>query len=287
MYLNLISDLHLDTRTGEHWLAEIPQILPSNPRQGRGQGLVIAGDLSSCTAPRYRDYLSALARGYEQTLYVPGNHEFYSAPGSLPDTLDYIERVCKFLPEPVLILRAGAPGYDLPRFVDEDEEVVNLPPPTRVLGATCWTDVPEDMSPELAKQTLNDYNFVPGLDSGRSPIRLAEVGALHRMDVRWLKDSVDEAADQGFRALVVTHHSPDRRLSVLNRSRAGGGLGPFYYASDMGSLLTRPNIVGWFHGHTHDARVTKLRDCDFPFLTNAYGYPGESTGFARGAGVIV
>jgi hypothetical protein len=238
MYLNLVSDLHLDTRTGERWIEEIPHILPSNSRQGRGQGLIIAGDLSSCTAPRYRDYLSAMARGYEQTLYVAGNHEFYGSTGSLPDTLDYIERTCKFLPEPVLLLRAGVAGYDLPRPMDD----VIVPPPTRVIGATCWTDVPEDMSPQAAKQTINDYNYIPGLRSGASPIRLSEVGALHRMDVRWLKESVDDAALQGVRVFVVTHHSPDRRLSVLNRTRGGDGLGPFYYAGDMGSLLFNPTL---------------------------------------------
>lgn len=283
MYFNLVSDLHLDTRTSERWRTEIPYIVPSSPRAGRGQALIIAGDLSSCTAPRYRDYISALAQEYQQTLYVLGNHEFYGATGSLPDTVEYIERTCKFLPEPVLVLRAGAPGYDIPR----PETGAGSFLPTRIIGATGWTDVPEDMSPEAAKQMINDYNYVPGLSTGRGRIRPSEVGALHRMDVRWLKDSVDEASVEGVRTFVVTHHSPDRRLSIFNKTRAGGGLGPFYYAGDMAGLLARPGIVGWFHGHTHEARVTKLRDVDFPFLTNAYGYPGETVGFARGAGVIL
>jgi len=72
---------------------------------------------------------------------------------------------------------------------------------------------------------------------------------------------------------------------VHNDGRAKDGYGPLYYASDMGSVMSLPGITGWAFGHTHESHVMWLPKIKYPIITNAFGYPGEKTGFAAGAGL--
>jgi hypothetical protein len=190
----------------------------------------------------------------------------------LAGVLDAIERVCDSLATPVTLLRAGAAGFDVPGSR------------TRVVGATLWTHLPPGMA-AVAPQMLNDFRYIktgPARD-----LAVEDVNAMHAADKAWLARAIGAAHADGRAAAVVTHHAPDAALAVNNASHAADGMGVFYYCSDMAGVMRLPGIAVWMYGHCHESGVMRLRGLDYPFVTNALGYPDERTGYAEGARIEV
>lgn len=258
--LQLISDVHLDIR------GRAMSIAPSAPT------LVVAGDVASHIDPKYRDFLQTLFQNHRYGVYVPGNHEIWGATGPMSGVLDSIERTCKSLDTPVTLLRSGNWGFDVPHTG------------TRVVGATLWTHIPKELSGG-APSLLNDFKYIK--TSPHRALEVQDVNRMHEVDKSWIARAVHEAGKDGKRAVVVTHHSPSVSLSAMNDAKAKDGMGVFYYGDDMDRILKMPNICAWLYGHTHESWVLRLKNIDFPFVTNALGYPHENTGFAEGAGVKV
>lgn len=258
--LQLISDVHLDMRM------QFMEIKPSAPT------LVVAGDVMSHTEPRYRETLQRLFRNHKYGVYVPGNHEIWGASGPISGVLDFIEQKCKSLDTSVTLLRAGNWGFDVPGTE------------TRIVGATLWTHIPDKLAAE-APRMLNDFNYIKTA-TGR-PITSHEINQMHEIDKKWIVTALRDARHDNKTAVVVTHHAPDIRLSAMNDAKATNGMGVFYYNVDMDDVLNNPGISAWMYGHTHESWVLKLRGLDYPFVTNALGYPSENTGYSDGAGVQV
>lgn len=256
--VQVISDVHLDVRGGPM------QIKATAPT------LIIAGDVAPFIHPKYRDYLGEITMNHRNVAYVAGNHEYYESPLSPMQSQEQMERVCNSLPSNVVFLRAGGGHLDIPRT------------DLRVVGATMWTNIDPSISGEL-ERLLNDFTHIR--ISPQTFISGHDMSVMHEIDKRWVADSVSHARRDGKRSVVVTHHSPDRRLSVNNDARAKSGYGPLYYASDMGGVFSVPGIAAWASGHTHESHVMWLPNVKFPFITNAHGYPGEKTGFASGSGL--
>jgi predicted phosphodiesterase len=256
--IQLISDVHLDMRDKEMELAPTAHTL------------VIAGDVAPFVHPKYRDWMEALTHNHRTVAYVPGNHEFYSSPVGPSGALDVMERVCSSLSSNVTLLRAGGSHVDVPGTR------------ARIVGATLWTDIHSGIA-HVLETLLNDFahiriredKFITGRD----------MSVLHAIDRRWIAESLYQAGKDGKRAVVVTHHCPDRRLSANNSVKATRGMGPLYYASDMRPITHSPNLAVWCYGHTHESHVMFLPESRVPFVTNALGYPHEHTGYAAGAGV--
>jgi len=255
--IQLVSDLHLDTRSYPPTIS-LPRVAPT---------IIIAGDLCPVVHPNYIDYLKMVTEGYEQAIYVAGNHEFYGAPAGPIDMGEVIDRVCHEMNTPTYFLGIDRPNVDISKRV-------------RVIGATLWTDVGEDLD-----GMLNDFTQVPSTRPGHGRFTPEEMGMLHRMDKAWINRELHTAREESKRAVVVSHHSPDRRLSVINEKRAIGGLGPFYYAADMVSTMTNYSheIIAWCYGHTHESHAATLPDSKVICITNALGYPREKTGYVSGS----
>ena len=234
--------------------------------------LVVAGDVTSHTDPAYRGYLQTLFKNHLHGVYVPGNHEIWGSTGHISGVLDFIERTCASLDTPVTLLRAGNWGFDMPETH------------TRVLGATLWTHIPPEFF-SRAPSILNDFKFIK--TGTHRTLEAEDMNRMHETDKNWIARAVHEAGRDGKRAVVVTHHAPSIALSAMNDNKAKNGMGVFYYGDDMNGVLGMPNISAWLYGHTHESWVLRLRGIDYPFVTNALGYPHESTGFAEGSGVKV
>jgi predicted phosphodiesterase len=254
--VQIISDVHLDVRG--HTKTMVPH----------ASTLAVAGDVSSHTDVRYRDYMAELFRNHRYGVYVPGNHEFWGSEYPMPQSLDFMESICRSLPTPVTLLRRGNYGFDVPGTN------------TRILGATLWTPVPLEVS-NTADRILNDYKYIkngPG-----HPMTVKNVISWHGSDKEWISDAIKAANSDGKRSVVMTHHAPDVLLSVFNDHKARDGMGVFYYGNDMSSITHMSGISAWLYGHTHESRVFNIPGIRYPFVTNALGYPGESTGYAEGA----
>lgn len=259
--VQVTSDLHVDVRSS---LPILPVTAPT---------LIIAGDFCPHVDPRYRDALAAVTSQHRRTIYIAGNHEFYGSPLAPHQALEHMERVCASLPGEVHFLRAhGAePVYQLP-----GTDVV-------AVGATLWTNIAPALSSRL-ETLLNDFRYIRA-SSGGAMLDAREMSAMHYRDRDWIADRTCESYRNGLRTLVITHHCPDRLLSIHSDTRTRDGLGPLYYASDMGPAIHTRGVVAWIYGHTHESHFMRLPGVVAPFVTNALGYPEERTGYVAGAGI--
>ena len=262
----VISDIHLDVRDN-HGTADgfiVPKV---------GSLLILCGDIAPFIEKKYRDFLVSATQNHPRVAYVPGNHEFYGSSITPSQGCDYMESVCASLPSQVVLLRANGRSLVIP-----ESRIA-------VTGATLWTN----QDPKTSMQTqglLNDFNQIKMSPSVY--ITPSYMNELHNIDKEWIDREVRHNKSRGLSSIIATHHSPDRRLSVLNESRVVGGYGPLYYCSDMEPTFKRVEkngAIAWCYGHTHESHMMNIPKVGFPFVTNALGYPDERTGFASGAGI--
>jgi predicted phosphodiesterase len=254
----IISDIHTDVRESAYY---VPPVAPF---------LIIAGDLCPMVHPNYRDFLLAATSNHRRVFYVAGNHEYYESPLDPLRAQEHMESVCKSMPSDVTFLRAGGS--------------VGSVPGVSLIGATLWTNIDPVLSSRL-EHLLNDFKYIKV--GGEAYLSGHDMTILHERDKRWIEAKIRDAAADGSKCVVVTHHSPDRRLSIASDDKATAGYGPLYYASDMLPTMMSAPIVSWVYGHTHESHYMKLPEVNTTFATNALGYPGERTGHAQGAGIRV
>ena len=256
MDFQIASDLHLEFRGIE---AAPASALPKR----KAPLLVLAGDLCPVVEPGFADALAAVAEPFDAVLYVPGNHEHYGG-ASTEDADREIERICFSRMRNVVFMNKRR--VDIGGFA--------------YIGATLWTNCPDDASP------LNDFN---NIDGGRfTPTKM---NALHRDHRDYIKGAVRQAKRDGcLGAVVITHHAPDRKLASHGIGGAGGrsrgALTPYYFASDMGDVIRDPFVQVWIHGHTHESYRMTDHASGTIFASNALGYPGERTGYSNGGAVL-
>lgn len=302
-----ISDLHAEMYDG---VVPYERFLPAYDPDIT----VIAGDL--CPATLQVKFIAALegaTRRSGLTLFVAGNHEYYTDPYNVNPALAkrmnevdaFIEDSCRRVGgDRIVFLREGV-DY---RLRD-----------TLFVGATLWADVPRGLWPE-ARASVSDYSMVL-CDDGQlmSPARQVE---LHIRAKAHIANSVEYARQNGIPNVVcVTHHVPSAHLfpryaGAIQRVREGadGSLLPSYnyYCTDMQDIVEAPDspIRLWCCGHDHCSRLQRLStrlsrstgfwdrvrssarpsldaagwsaaasnvpDCQGPlFASNAVGYPSE------------
>lgn len=254
----IISDVHKDIRSTPFKISAVCD------------NLIIAGDLSTYVDPKYKDYLAELTSEFRNVYYVAGNHEFYTGERRGRDSiLEYIDRVCASMNNNCNHLRAHTSPVKLP---GHDVEV---------LGCTLWTNGATESNSSL----INDFRSIMN-DMG-DIMTVDDFNDWHHDDKEHIRRSVRSVNSRGNRAVVVTHHCPDFRLSLFNESRVRHGFGDLYFCTDMADIMSYPSICGWAYGHTHESGVFKLPGLRYKVITNAVGYEGESTGYAPGSGMIV
>jgi len=205
-------------------------------------------------------------------IYVSGNHEFY---GHHWDRL---------LDE----LRREAARWDVHFLEDEAVEIDGI----QFLGAALWTDFryfrDESITSAVraCERGMNDFREIraaplplpAGLTEASVPARVRygkrltaqHVRVRHRASVKWLREQLQIARDQGSRPVVVTHHLPSARS--VSPKYARDELTPAF-ASHLDDLL--PFAQLWIHGHTHDSidYVVQAEGRQTRVVCNPRGYP--------------
>jgi predicted phosphohydrolase len=248
MDFQVVSDLHLDTRGG----FDAPDhAFP----QRKAPILVLAGDLASAMDPDYEDMLAKVAEPFDMVLYVPGNHEYYGSEVSVERMDERIEEIC----------------YSVGNVVYLNKRRVDIKG-ISYIGATLWTNCPNDSSPMNDFSHINNGDFTP-----------AQENRIHREHRDWLKGAIKQSKrDRCAGAVVITHHAPDTRLQRGTVSRPPE-IFPYYFASDMRDLTTDSYVQVWVHGHTHESYRWQMQPHGTIFASNALGYERENTGFSDDA----
>lgn len=244
--------------------------------------VICAGDVG----PPLRESLKWLAKHYpsQRKIYVPGNHDYYSAEvKNHPELKTTYERE-----------RAEAPAVAADLGIDLLDNASVEIEGVRFLGSTLWTDF--GSAPDYltfadrirAAMRMNDYRLVK-VGKGRGGDRLLPRDTInaHKVAVKWLTEQLAQPFDG--ETVVVTHHAPSEK------SLFGGKVGQdldWCYASNLEHLMMpadspeaiarglTPNHVppsAWIHGHVHanqDYRVGAGVDTDgCRVLANPRGYP--------------
>lgn len=227
-----VSDVHMEFGVNaEHFVGSL----------GDADVCVIAGDL--CLGrfmSQVAGNLRPFSERYEQVIYVPGNHEYYS--GKVHEVDNCLEVACREFRN-VHLLRPGSPlVYKGQRFI----------------GGTMWfPDGPENW---LGRQLVNDFdmiqNFVPWVYQQNSIFR------------GMLKNELSPDA------VVISHHLPSEKS--VARQYLGQKSNLFFVSNQEADIsIQQPKL--WIHGHTHEPCDYRLGDTRV--VCNPGGYPYEKKPF--------
>lgn len=230
----LISDIHLEFLKGNY-----PDIKPVAPN------LILAGDI--CPIQRrelLEPFLQDVSEKFENIIYVPGNHEYYSGRRFYKEKWDI-----EYFPENVY-------------FLDNDTVTIDG---VKIIGTTLWTNIPEDKMWSIMYR-MNDYMniFI------RKHVRLSPQNTVdwHKEALEFLEKEVEP------NCVVVTHHAP---LDILKDEDEKDWVDSAYYATDVPDMLIALSSV-WCYGHTHKAKNIEYLTSNI--VSNPMGYNDESnTGY--------
>lgn len=211
--------------------------------------VVLAGDIDLST----RGVMWANQAFEQPVIYCCGNHEFYR--GHIDRTLEKIR---------------GA-AADHVRVLENEVFVADG---VRFLVACGWTDFAATGDAVAAAwvcaQGMNDFRMIRAANYRRlRPADLIERNAATRA---FLAEELRKPFDG--KTVVVTHHCP---LPEAAGTQQEGHLGAAYFNRWHG-LVEQADL--WIFGHTHECLDVVLGKCRI--VSNAKGYPGETTGFDAG-----
>jgi predicted phosphodiesterase len=209
--------------------------------------VVLAGDIHSHT----RAIPWAAGTFSKPVIYVPGNHEFYSA--------HYQDLWTQ--------LRQCAAEYSHVHLLDEDSIEIDG---VRILGTMLWTDFllfgsdlgTVDRCLHDARNGILDFDRIRFLGGNR--LTPADTVRLHRESVAFLNEALGTPFDG--KTVVVTHHLPSMK-SVADRFKQS--LLSAAFASNLDHLVAKADL--WVHGHTHDSSDYRIGKCRV--VCNPRGYP--------------
>lgn len=240
-----MSDLHLEKRSA-------PVLTAAH---ARAPFLLLAGDIGDPAQPAYVEFLRTASALFDAVFVVAGNHESHGRG------LAEAEAAC--------VAAADAAAANV-FFLSRHRPVPEPVPGVRVLGCTLWSRVPPEAA-EVVLSCSGDCRRISGFGVGAW-------NAEHAADVAWLRERLTEAAADGARCLVVTHHPPLMEgTSAPRHEECTGRMRMLRHAfgTDLRPMLRAfaAEAPVWVHGHTHHSHV--FLDGAVSIAANQRGYEGE------------
>jgi hypothetical protein len=220
-----------------------------------------------------RSFLEAQSRQFDRVLLVPGNHEYWET--TRRGGAGWLHELAIELGNVELLDRGGTvvAGY-------------------RVVGATLWTRIPTDpVNQGIAAGSMRDFHRIGELSAALAePGGVAKALAIHRewydQDVGYLMgDDGDggvfaEAAANGERLIVLTHHAPSQTGTSVTSVALGWSEGN-NFEEFLKRLDSWSHIKAWCFGHTHFNVDRQYADpasghARARLVSNQRGHPGQA-----------
>jgi predicted phosphodiesterase len=239
MKIKLISDLHLEF--GVEY--ENADFLNAD----NADVLVLAGDIT-VGVDRVCAVLEFCSHRFPQTIYVPGNHEYYR------------NNICDFNKELMDRSQRFSNVHVLnPGFVSIKDVLF--------VGATLWTNFGNDwFAKHSAKGMISDFSVIKGF----SPDSAVE---LYNTQSKYIMDAVNNPGVG--KVCVVTHFLP-AEACIAPQYKNSGDLLNKYFANNLDNWIYDYGPDIWMFGHTHvpvDVVLNKTR-----LVCNPRGYPRSHEG---------
>lgn len=255
MRLQIASDLHLEFPQNERFMK-------LNPLKAEGDILLLAGDIVPLRdMERYRDFFDRIADNYNQTYWVPGNHEYYN--------LDIADRSGTFQES----IRSNITLLN--NSTIEQENV-------RLHFTSLWSNISEPSALNIVRG-LMDFHLIK-YKGGRLSVEL--YNRMHSESVAFLRNTFDD--DRGVRKadkknIIISHHVPTFRNypaqyidSPLNEA----------FATDLDLLIEASGADYWLYGHHHTATSDFLIG-NTRLMTNQLGYVSRNEHTAFDTGKVI
>ena len=253
MKIQYASDLHLELPRNSRWIK-------NNPLNVSGDILVLAGDIAylgtDCTN---NPFWSWCADNYEQTLIVPGNHEYYGG-FDLKYTL-------------------SAWNYELRSSVRYLNNTVVKIGHTSIILSTLWSNIKVENA-LLIESGITDFHRIR---YGGNRLDFAIFNDVHRCSLDYIRNAVSLHANDNI--IVVSHHLPSQ---ILVSDRVKGSKLNDAFSSEHGQWIADSKIAYWIYGHSHTNIRGKIGNTEF--LSNQLGYVyevPEAVDFNNGAYIKV
>jgi len=247
MTFQYASDLHLEFPQNAAYIQRHP-LLPVAPV------LILAGDVVPfALMDRFGDFWDYLSHNFEQTYWIPGNHEYYRS--------DLVDRPSTFqenIRPNVHLLNNTAVTLQGIRF----------------LFSTMWSFI----------QTRNQWHVERGLSDfrvikyGGKKLTADHFNELHQESMHFLQQETHWLETN--KKVVITHHVP---TLMRYPARYKGDALNDGFAVELFDWISQRQPEAWIYGH-HHANTPAFQIGKTQLLTNQLGYvqSGEHVGFDPG-----
>lgn len=235
MKIQYCSDLHLE-------FPENKEFLKANPLEVKGRILLLAGDIVPFVVmDKHQDFFCYLSDNFEQTYWIPGNHEYYRS--------DIANRSGSFIEK----IRRNV-------FLINNTSVIH--DNVKFIFSTLWSKIRPAYQWQI-ERGLSDFHVIKYTGYRFSTDKYNQ---LHEESLRFVEQELK--SEKSNSTVVVTHHVPTfinypekYKGSVLNDA----------FAVELFDLIeaTRPDY--WIFGHSH-LNIPDFEIGNTKMRTNQLGY---------------
>ncbi|NOQ24358.1 MAG: metallophosphoesterase [Bacteroidales bacterium] len=235
MKIQYASDLHIE-------FPENKEFLKTNPLKPIGDTLVLAGDIVPfAVLEENLDFFSYLSDNFENTYWIPGNHEYYYY--NLADKCGIFNEK---ITNNVHLLNNCSLKINNINFV----------------FTTLWSHI-KSVNQWQIYNSMNDFRLIK---HGDDILSVEQYNILHKESIRFLNEALSSCTTE--KSVVVSHHLPTfmnypekYKGDVLNEA----------FAVELYDMIQQYQPDFWIYGHTHgntdDFTIGKTN-----MVTNQFGY---------------
>ena len=234
MTFQYCSDLHLEFEDNQAWL-RMHMLEPT------ADVLILAGDIVCFSALEKADwFFDWVSDNFEETYWIPGNHEYYHSSIESPPLLN------KKIRHNVTLINNAS--------IEIDDVVIHF--------STLWTAIPERHAAVISRG-MSDYHLIKINGEYLSP---ADVNTIHLHSMRFLESAL--GSNRNKKQFVVTHHVPT--LTNYPQEFIGSALNAAF-AVELAPMICQLRPEAWIFGHSH-RNVPEFSLGKTRMLTNQLGY---------------
>lgn len=236
MYIEYYSDIHNESRRTD-WLP-----LGIESTNAKSTILCLVGDIINIS--NLEPYLKKVSEGYNHTIYIPGNHEYYGL--DLITAKEYLKSI----------------KIDNVSILDDGYVTIN---DVEFIGSTLWTEFNNNPLYELeASYRIADFRYINYGDRKITPYTMS---SLHVEAKNFIYERISKSTAN--KKVVLTHFLPSMMLKHQKRPMDAIS---YYYANTLPTEYF-VDVDFWIYGHSHDKVNLSIDGCEC--RTNPVGYMGE------------
>lgn len=235
MVIQYCSDLHLEFRENDNYLKNYPL-------EPRGEILLLAGDIVPFDRMhRFNDFFDRLSDQFQQTYWVPGNHEYYHS-----DITERSGTIQEKIRSNVWLVNNLS--------VEQDD--------VRFIFSTLWSNI-SPVNQSAIQRFMADFHVI---SKDGNPFTSLDFNALHETCKLFITTELEKK--DFAETIVVTHHVPT--FMHYPEKYKGDALNEAF-AAELSDVIEPSGVTYWIFGHHHQP-VEEFQIGATRLINNQLGY---------------